>query len=177
MGTLVRYSAAAFATALLIADAPHAHSGYNYNINHDKFTGNTIITYNLSVGEECRLTKSIKSSINICKFLHIRQERRTPSLLLYTLANEWEILYYKKGWPNQDGTAPVLVTYKNGSTKRYYLPTSYNGDVIRGNIVQERIGVELGSIRDQLPQISHFEIQYGSIEYYFKLDPVVLEEL
>lgn len=174
---LARFSASAFVLALLIADAPYAHSGYAYNINHDKFTGNTIITYNLSVGEECRLTKTIKSSLNICKFLHVRQEPRTPSVLLYTLANSWEILYYKKGWPNQDGTAPVIVTYTNGTTKRYYLPTSYSGDVIRGNIVQERIGIELGSIRDQLPHISHFEIQYGSNEYYFKLDPVVLEEL
>ena len=51
----------------------------------------------------------------------------------------------------------MLVTYTNGSTKRYYLPTSCSGDVIRGNIVQERIGIELGSIRDQLPPISHFE--------------------
>lgn len=174
---LVRFSASAFALALLIADAPYAHSGYDYNISHDKFTGNTIITYNLSVGEECRLTKTIKSSLKICKFLHVRQESRTPSVLLYTLANSWEILYYKKGWPNQDGTAPVLVTYTNGSTKRYYLPTRYNGDVVRDNIVQERIGIELGPIRDQLPRISHFEIQYGSNEYFFKLDPIVLEEL
>jgi hypothetical protein len=174
---LARFSASVFALALLIADTPNAHSGYDYNINHDKFTGKTIITYNLTIGEECRLAKSIRSSLNICKFFHIREESRTPTLLLYTLANSWEILYYKKGWPNQDGTAPVLVTYTNGSTKRYYLPTSYNGDVIRGNIVQERISVELGSIRDQLPRISHFEIQYGSIEYYFKLDSVVLEEL
>lgn len=174
---LVRLSASAFSLALLIAVAPYAHSGYDYNMSLDRFTGKTVITYNLSIGEECRLTKSIKSSLNICKFLHIRQEPRAPSILLYTLANSWEILYYKKGWPNQDGTAPVLVKYTNGSTKRYYLPTSYSGDVIRGNIVQERIGIELGSIRDQLPRISHFEIQYGSNEYFFKLDPVVLEEL
>lgn len=159
------------ASALAMAFDSHvAYAGYDYTQNLDRFTNKNIVRYNLNTDSECMLRKTIKSSIKYCKFLHISNESRTPSIMLYTISDGWEILPYKLGWPNKDGSALVIIRYKDGSSKRINLPTSYNGEIIRGGIVQERIAIELGSIKAQIPLIDFFEVQYGSNEYYFKLD-------
>lgn len=159
------------ASALAMAFDSHvAYAGYDYTQNLDRFTNKNIVRYNLNTDSECMLRKTIKSSIKYCKFLHISNESRTPSIMLYTISDGWEILPYKLGWPNKDGSALVIIRYKDGSSKRINLPTSYNGEIIRGGIVQERIAIELGSIKAQIPLIDFIEVQYGSNEYYFKLD-------
>jgi hypothetical protein len=145
-------------------------AGSNYKLKYDKFQDKKVATYDLSLGIECRLDQTSKSTLNACDFLTVSNDAKTPTVMLTSTANGWDIMTYKSASPYSNQQAPAIITYKNGIKKKTNLPAIFNGDVISGRLVMETIIVRLGGIKQELLSIDNIELKYGSNEYYIKLD-------
>lgn len=151
-------------------------AGSNYELKYDKFQNKKVANYDLSVGNECRLTQTLKSTLFACSFLAVSNNPSLPSVMLATNANGWDIMTYKSVSPYSENQAPVVITYKNGAKKNTKLPAIYDGDVIRGRKVMETIFVRLGGIKQDLLTIDNIELKYGSNEYYIKFDDALTKK-
>jgi len=145
-------------------------AGSNYKLIYDKFENKKVAEYDLSVGTECKLTQTSKSTLASCPFLAVSTDASYPTVILMSTANGWDIMYYRSVSPYSDKEAPAIITYKNGVKKNTKLTAIYNGDVLKGGTVVETIVVRLGSIKQDLLDIDNIELKYGSNEYYIKLD-------
>lgn len=145
-------------------------AGSNYKLKYDRFQDKKVADYDLSLGTECRLTKTSKSTLVSCPFLAVSTEAFTPTVMLMSTANGWDVMTYRSASPYSEKQAPVIITYKNGIKKNAKLPAIFSGRVISGRTVMETIIVRLGGIRQELLSIDNIELKYGSNEYYIKLD-------
>lgn len=151
-------------------------AGENYELKYDKFENKKIASYKLSLGTECKLNQTSKSTLFSCPFLAVSTEVLTPTLMLMTYSNGWDIMTYRSSPPYSEKEAPVIITYKNGVKKNARLPAIFSGDVVRGGMVAETIIVRLGGIKQDLLSIDNIELKYGTNEYYIKLDNVLTKK-
>ena len=151
-------------------------AGSNYRLKYDKFENKKVADYDVSVGTECRLTQTSKSTLVACPFLAVSTEPSTPSVMLVSTANGWDIMTYRSASPYSEQQAPVIITYKNGVKKNTKLPAIFSGNVIRGGTVMETIVVRLVGIKQDLLTIDNIELKYGSNEYYIKFDDALTKK-
>ena len=148
--------------------------GYDYALKYDRFENKKIASYRLTVGEDCRITKTIKSILVGCAFSSVSNKPETPSIALVTTANEWDILPYSSMLPYSENKLFAILTYNDGEKKNMLLPVFFTGNrvsvVNRRSVITETIFVRLGSLKQDLLRIKDVELKYGSNEYYFKLD-------
>jgi hypothetical protein len=145
-------------------------AGSNYKLKYDKFENNKSAEYDLSVGSECRLTQTSKSTLSGCDFITVSTDPSSPSVILHSMSDRWDIMYYRNISPYSENLAPVIITYKNGNKMNTKLPALFKGTVVRGGTVLESIIVRLGRIKQDLVNIDNIELKYGSNEYYIKFD-------
>jgi hypothetical protein len=167
MRTRIFIAATPFLVATSIASS---FAGSNYTLKIDRFQGKKVANYEFSLGSECKLNQTSKSDLVGCSFLAVSTETSLPSLMFNTTSNGWDIMTYRSASPYSEKKAPVIITYKNGTTKNMLLPAIFSGDVIRGGTVMETVIVRLGSIKQDILSIGSIEVKYGSNEYYVKLD-------
>jgi hypothetical protein len=153
---------------LIAVSAAPTLAGSNYKLKFDKFQNKKVASYDLTLGTECKLTQTLKSTLFACPFLAVSTEGNTPSLMLVSYAKGWDIMTYRSASPYSEGKAPAIITYKNGAKENKLLPAIYNGDVVRGGTVMETVVLRFGG--ENLSNIDNIEVKYGSNEYYFKFD-------
>ena len=150
-----------------------AWAGFDYKLKYDRFTGNKTSTYDLSVGNECRLTATSAGKLDYCVFQNSSNNADDPNLILITTSKEWDIMQYRSTSPYREGKIPSIITYKDGKKLNTTLDVKYTGDPIRGNGVMEVVLVQLGLIKKTIPEISQIEVKYGTNEYLIVLDPIL----
>jgi len=159
---------------LLAIVAPSAYAGYNYKLKSDRFENKKVVDYELRQNDECKLTATSKSKLAGCSFLAVSTEKTTPSIMLFTTSDGWDIMSYQNISPYSDGKAPAIITYKSGQKINKKLFAIYSGNVVSGSTVMETLIIRIGG--EDVSQIDSVEIKYGSNEYYFKLDPVLTKK-
>ena len=146
----------------IISNITFVNAGEKYEEKTDRFKGTKTATYNAKLNSECKLTKSLKSSLGYCLFFHSSESSKNPSIMLGTTADGWELLSYQS-----NSFAPTIITYDNGKEEITKLPVQYYGDVLSGGAVVETAIIEMGEIKDELKKISKMEFQFGSAEYFW----------
>ena len=154
-------SFASLAAALLSFGIPVNALERAYEYEVDRFDGTKSASYATASG--CRQTKGLKVSADTCLFINSTESGRYPRLSVMKTNDGWELLSYR-----QD-TAPVIVTYANGTTKKLSLPTNLTTKTLYGGTVAEWVAIETKAIPNQ-SQIKMIEWQYGSAEFEFKPD-------
>jgi len=164
-----------FLVMLLIGLPTNTWAGSNYKLKYDRFTGTKTSSYDLSVGNECRLTATNAGKLEFCVFQNSSNNADDPGLILVSTSKEWDIMQYRYASPYREGEIPSIITYKNGKKLNTSLGVKYKGDPIRGKGVMEVVLVELGLIKKTIPEISQIEVRYGTNEYSILLDPILTE--
>jgi hypothetical protein len=145
-------------------------AGSDYTLEQDRFDGKKTASYKLSINNECKLVKTLKSKLAACHFLSVSNNASMPSILLVTTSNGWDIMSYKNVSPYSDNQAYAIVTYKNGAKENTRLNAVFDGSVLIGGKVMETIILRVGSIKKDLPNIENIELKYGTNEYSVRLD-------
>jgi hypothetical protein len=152
----------ASAVTLCCLSSPVAAFEQKYEFKADRFDGTKTVSYATASG--CRQTAGLKGSAKTCLVINSTESSRYPRLSVMKINDGWELL--KLGRPSN---APVIVTYKNGSTKTYKLPAMLQTSVLHGSSVAEWVSIETKTIANQA-NIAHIEWQYGSAEFKFTPD-------
>lgn len=163
-------------SALCVIGVSPVSAGGNYKLKYDKFDNKKVASYELSLGKECKLNQTSKSTLFSCPFISVSTEVLSPTLMLITYSNGWDIMTYRSVSPYSEKQAPVIITYKNGTKKNTKLPAIFSGDVVGSGRVAETIIVRLGSIKQDLLEIDNIELKYGTNEYYIKLDDMLTQK-
>jgi len=170
---------AAFAAAsmLLLSQRLPAISGENYEEEIDRFDDTKTATYKGVVGAECSLTKALKGELHGCTFIHRSTRSTDPSIVFFkTSDKEWDLRDYgsdetvsRGGITMSRETVKVILTFPSGVTKRRSLPAVLSAvsrtDTVYDSTVVETLFVRLGSIKDELKDLTKLEVQYGSAEF------------
>lgn len=158
---------------LLSSTSTKVRAGFDYKLKFDRFSDTKTSSYDLSVGDECRLTATNAGKLNYCVFQNSSNNADDPTLMLITTSEEWDIMQYRSSSPYSQGRIPSIITYKDGKKQNTTLEVKYTGDAIRGNGVMEVVLVQLGLIKKNILEISQIEVKYGANEYSIMLDPIL----
>ena len=158
MKKLISTALASFALA-----AP-AHAWYevdSYKYSVDRFTG-TKGALTRSSPSDCKLTKSLKGKLYECILAHQSGNGYTGLDIAFMKESRgWDLLDYKHSVKQ----VPAIVTFTDGTVKRYSFPASLDTDTLYGGTVSETVKVQLTSLQAQLSRVAKVEIQYGSSEF------------
>jgi hypothetical protein len=158
---------------LMSSISTKAWAGFDYKLTKDRFTNTKSSSYELSIGSECKLLATSKGELKYCTIINSSDSPSSPTLLLGTISNGWDIMPYRSTPPYNDGKIPTIITYITGKTLNTNLGVKFSGTPIYGSTVSEALLVELGSVKNSIPDISKIEIKYGTNEYSITLDPIL----
>lgn len=144
----------------IISNIHFVNAGEKYEEKSDRFRDTKSASYKSKLPSECKLTKSLKSRMAYCTFLHSSESSSYPVIMLGTTASGWELLSYQS-----NKFAPTIITYNDGQEEIIKLPLTYNGSVISGSTVLESAIIQVTDIKEKLKNISKLEFQFGSAEY------------
>ena len=149
----------ALAALALAGPVQAVEQPYEYEV--DRFDSTRTASYATAAG--CRQTKGLKGKARTCLFVNSTESARYPRLSVMKVNDGWELLHYDQA------TAPAIVTYTDGTSKRLQLPTKLQTSTLYGGTVAEWVAIETKTIPRQA-QIKTIEWQYGSAEFSFTPD-------
>ena len=156
---LVKSLGAATLSVSIVLPTHAYESPYEYEV--DRFEDTITASYATASG--CTQTEGIKGRAKTCLVINSTESSRYPRLSVMKVNKGWELLGY-----DQD-TAPVIVTYKDGTTKRMRLPVDLSTDTGYGGSVYEWVGFSTKTLTNQ-SQIQSIEWKYGSAAFKFNPD-------
>lgn len=144
-----------------------SQAGTDLKIKVNEFTGAKTGQYDLEVGPECSLLKTITSEIMGCSILTVKADKSTPTLMLMTKSRGLSITRYRNLY---SAGIPTVITYNNGTELKRRFPVRLDADILSSGRVMESIIIQLGSIKKEMLTINSMRFQFGSNEYFILLD-------
>jgi len=154
--------------------SPVGLAGENYKLEYDRFENSKSASYDLRINDECKLTKKIGNMLHRCTMLASSNFSGSPSIILYTVSDGYELKEFTEGEPYSNNMARAIITYKSGIKINTYLQALYWGRELPKPWVLESVIIRLGGREPS--NIDKIELKYGTNEYYIKLDPVLTKK-